>query len=80
MKIMTKPPSNDQGPAFLSHSLLIILFGPFYVRDKRYSWVVENRVPTPTYCVDLQLVFITWDVGLLQEVQKKISSGPSGLI
>ena len=29
MKITTKLPSNDQGPAFLAHSLWIILFGPF---------------------------------------------------
>ena len=47
MKIMTEPLSNDQGPAFPSHFLQIILFGPFTYEP--------NVILGPLKIVSLQL-------------------------
>ena len=46
MKTTTRPPFNDQGPAFLAHSLQIILFGPFIYEPNVIFRVVKFRVPT----------------------------------
>ena len=46
MKILTKPLPNDQGLAFLSHSLQIMLFGPFTYEP--------SVVPGPLKIVSLQ--------------------------
>ena len=45
-KIRTRLLPGDQGQAFQTHSLQIVLFGPLYIRAQRHSWVVKNRVPT----------------------------------
>ena len=34
MNTMKDPPSGDQGLAFQTHALQMILFGPFYVRPQ----------------------------------------------
>ena len=34
MNTMKNPPSGDQGLAFQTHTLQMILFGPFYVRPQ----------------------------------------------
>ena len=34
MNTMKKPPSGDQGLAFQTHALQVILFGPFYMRTQ----------------------------------------------
>ena len=41
-----KPPSGDQGLAFQTHALQMILFGPLYVRTQYYLGVVTNCVLT----------------------------------
>ena len=41
-----KPPFDDQGLAFQTHALQMILFGPFHVRTQYHFWVVTNCVLT----------------------------------
>ena len=47
---MKNPPSGDQGLAFQTHALQMILFGPFYVRPQtvtvRYEIVSLQLAPS----------------------------------
>ena len=43
---MTKPPSDDQGPAFPNPFSTNRIVRAFYMRAQRYPWAVKNRVPT----------------------------------
>ena len=43
---MTKPLTDDQGPAFQAHSLQIILLGPFTYEPNAIFGSLNNRVPT----------------------------------
>ena len=43
---MTKPPSNDQGPAFPHPLSTNCIVRALHIRAQRYPWAVKNRVPT----------------------------------
>ena len=46
MGTMTKPPSNDQGPAFPNPLSTNHIVRALYIQAQRHPWVVKNRVPT----------------------------------
>ena len=43
---MTKPPFDDQGPAFPNPLSTNHIVRALYIRAQRHPWVVKNRVPT----------------------------------
>ena len=46
MKVMTKPPSNNQGPAFPNSLSTNRIVRALCIRAQRHPWAVKNRVPT----------------------------------
>ena len=48
---MTKPLTDDQGPAFQAHSLQMTLLGPFTYEPNVILGSLNNRVPTQEYLV-----------------------------
>ena len=49
MNTTENPPPGDQGLAFQTHALQMILFGPFYVRTQYCFGSSQNRVLTIIY-------------------------------
>ena len=55
MNTMKNPPSGDQGLAFQTYALQMILFGPFYVRPQTVT--VRYEIVSLQICIDIVFVF-----------------------
>ena len=58
MNTTKNPPSGDQGLAFQTHALQMILFGPFYVRTQYSYGSLQNRVLTIYIYIYIYINFI----------------------
>ena len=56
MDITKNPPPGDQGLAFQTHALQMILSGPFYVRTQYCLGSLQNRVLTIIFILILLLL------------------------
>ena len=67
MDITKNPPPGNQGLAFQTHALQMILFGPFYVRTQHCYGSLQNRVLTCVYIyiyiyIYFVIVWLIWVV------------------
>ena len=62
---MTKPSSDDQGPAFPNPLSTNHIVRVLYIRAQRHPWVVKNRVPTITFIFNYNETLASQSVKLI---------------